>query len=140
MWMMGRMILSLGLLAYGAVRVFGAVMFLLVGAGMIDSPEFEAGRQILFDALPDMNEGAFIAFSPFAYTLFSGAMGAAMTLGALGTFFKRLWGVWLLALYNLLFLAMFVNFAVVNTKLIHLAVTIILTILLYYLVRKRRRI
>ena len=135
MLMIVRMILSLGLLVYGALRLFGTVMFLLIGAGLLQSADFESGRQLLSDALPDMNESAIVPFSPLAYTLFSGAMGLAMTLGALGTLFKRIWGVWLLALYNALFLAMFVNFGIVNAKLVHLGVTILLTFILYLLVR-----
>ena len=135
MLMIVRMILSLGLLVYGALRLFGTVMFLLIGAGLLQSADFESGRQLLSDALPDMNESAIIPFSPLAYTLFSGAMGLAMTLGALGTLFKRIWGVWLLALYNALFLAMFVNFGIVNAKMVHLGVTILLTFILYLLVR-----
>ena len=135
MLMIIRMILSLGLLVYGALRLFGTVMFLLIGAGLLQSADFESGRQLLSDALPDMNESAIVPFSPLAYTLFSGAMGLAMTLGALGTLFKRIWGVWLLALYNALFLAMFVNFGIVNAKMVHLGVTILLTFILYLLVR-----
>lgn len=135
MLMIVRMILSLGLLVYGALRLFGTVMFLLIGAGLLQSADFESGRQLLSDALPDMNESAIVPFSPLAYTLFSGAMGLAMTLGALGTLFKRIWGVWLLALYNALFLAMFVNFGIVNAKMVHLGVTILLTFILYLLVR-----
>lgn len=137
MLMIVRVILSLGLLVYGALRLFGTVMFLLIGAGLLQSADFESGRQLLSDALPDMNESAIVPFSPLAYTLFSGAMGLAMTLGALGTLFKRIWGVWLLALYNALFLAMFVNFGIVNAKLVHLGVTILLTFILYLLVRMK---
>ncbi|MFC6197585.1 hypothetical protein [Ponticaulis profundi] len=137
MLMIVRVILSLGLLVYGALRLFGTVMFLLIGAGLLQSADFESGRQLLSDALPDMNESAIIPFSPLAYTLFSGAMGLAMTLGALGALFKRIWGVWLLALYNALFLAMFVNFGIVNAKMVHLGVTILLTFILYLLVRAK---
>ena len=39
MLMIVRVILSLGLLVYGGLRLFGTVMFLLIGAGLLQSAD-----------------------------------------------------------------------------------------------------
>lgn len=131
----GYYVISTGLLVYGALRLIGAIPGLGQAMGWSDT---EIGRNIvakLASSLPEMSERAILPMSLATYIGWSGLMGFLLTVGSVLALFRRKSGFWLMGAFFALFAFGFVNYLVVNVKLVHFAVALSLFLLMLRLAK-----
>lgn len=124
---------------YASARLMGGGLMLMQIMGLSDSVLVKSAIQKVEEALPVMNETAFIPFSVPMYFAFSVLLGLVLIAGALGVAFRQWWGIWPIFLYYLLFGLSFLNFQIVNEKLIHLFIGLGVAIVLFFLTIPDRR-
>ena len=133
----GYYVILSGFLLYGAVRMLGALPGFTQSMGWTDT---QIGRQIvqtLESALPAMSEQAILPMSVPVYIGWSALMGFLLTSGSLLALAKKRAGHWLMASYFVLFGAGFLNYLVVNVKLLHFAAGLLLFLLMLWLSDRR---
>lgn len=132
----GYYLIAIGFLVYGGFRIAGAVPAVaqVMGWGNTD-----IGRSIveaLAPAFPALSQRALIPLSMAAYLSWSGIMGLALTTGSMLALFKLHVGYWLMASYFILFGIMFINYLTFNVKIVHLATSLVLFLIMLRLSTK----
>ncbi len=127
---MGYYVIAVGFFVYGALRLIGAAPGLGQAMGWSDT---EIGREIvakLATSLPEMSQHAFVPMSLATYIGWSGLMGIVLTAGSALALFRRRIGFWLMGAFFALFAFGFVNYLVVNIKLVHFGVALVLFLMM----------
>lgn len=134
-----RIFVSLALLLYGLIRI--GVGSLLFGqeVGWLDLAAFQGPVADIGGFLDRSADKQIVPVSVAGYLGYIALMGLVLTVGAVGSLRNRSFGLILIALFLVLYAALFVNFQTINPKILHLAVCAILFGLLLWLSRTQRR-
>lgn len=133
-------VIAIGFLIYGGLRVAGALPAFAQSMGWWDT---QIGRQIvevLESSLPEMSGQAIVSLPVQAYIAWSAIMGIVLTVSSLLALFMFRADYVLMGAYFFLFGLGFINYMVVNVKLVHFAAGLLLFLLMLWLsdVRPRR--
>lgn len=128
-------IISLGLIAYSLARLTGVPVVLLQLHGFTNNEKFSAAVEKLNTSLPEMNARAFVPMSPTVYLGYSLVMGLVLFAGAVLVLLgQNTIGLTLIFGYCLLFGLGFINYRILNAKIAHLAVSLVVAVILAVLV------
>ncbi|GGY40783.1 hypothetical protein [Parvularcula lutaonensis] len=130
-------LINIAFLVYGFARLVGSGLGFGQAARWFDT---EVGRQAV-DALrpgfAELSENAIVTLPMAGYLGWSLLMGVVLTVGSLLALFKARLGYILMASYFALFALMFVNYQIINVKLVHLTVGLALFAGLLLLSKRR---
>ena len=125
-------LLVLGFLGYGLVRIGVGSLLLAQTLGRVDIADL---REVLVEVetfIADRADRQLLGFSVAGYFAYIASMGVVLTAGAFGAIFRRGWGFVLIGIYLLMHAGLFVNFQEINPKLVSLAVTVAMFLLLFW--------
>lgn len=125
-------LIVLGFLGYGLIRIGVGSLLFMQAMGWIDLADF---RDVLVEVetfIGDRADRQWFAFSVAGYFAYIASMGVVLTTGAIGVILRKTWGFVLIGLYLLMHAGLFVNFQEINPKLISLALTIVLYLVLLW--------
>lgn len=129
----GYYVILVGFLVYGGIRAGGGLAAFAQAAGWWDT---EIGRKVVetvASSLPEMSGRAFVPLSVEGYIAWSATMGIVLTAGSLLALFKVRGGYLLMGVYFVLFGMGFMNYMVLNVKLLHFAASLFLFLLMVWL-------
>lgn len=112
------------------IGVGGLMMGQAAGSWTVDGEAAQALTETKrFISERDAN---FAGFTPITYFGFIVFMGFAISLGAIGQFRRKRWGLYFIFLYLLCHAFLFVNFMTINPKLLFLVLALALTGVLWW--------
>lgn len=129
-------IICLGFLLFGVMRMGVGAALILQIAGMIDLPDLASTVTDTAVFLGQANERAIIGMGVTPYFGYIIAMGLVLVAGAVSALLRRHWGYRLIGLYLVMHGALFVNFLTVNPKIVYLAGGVTLLALLIFAQRR----
>ena len=129
-------LLCLAFLAFGLIRMGVSVALGMQELGYLDVAEFSEPITDIERFLEDKRESQVIEFGTLSYLGYIFAMGLCLTLGSIGVFARRSWGLALIGTYLLLHAGLFLNFQTINRKLVGFGVTVVMFLVLAWARRK----
>lgn len=128
--------ISLAFLVYGLLRLSIGSAMLAQSCGLIDIVDLREPGVEVAEFMTHKAAQAFIPLSASGYLGYIALMGAVLTIGAVGSLMKRAFGLRFIGAFLVMYLALFINFATVNLKIIHLAICALLFGVLVWLRRR----
>ena len=123
-------LIAIALALYGLIRVIGVATFYMQMAGLVHVSGYAEATHQLNMTLANMNETAFLPVNAISYLGYSLLMGVILMIGAILLIVRERRGLHLIFGYCALYALMFVNFRMVNTNLMNLALALALALLL----------
>lgn len=123
-------IIGLVFLAYGLLRLGVGSALLLQDLGYLDIAALEEPLRDVGDFLAKKEDKQLITVNVAGYAGYIALMGLTLTIGAVGSLANRSRGLFFIAAFLLMYVALFVNFQTVNPKIYHLAVAFVLFLVL----------
>lgn len=134
-----RIFVSLALLLYGLIRIGVGTLLFGQEVGWLDLAAFQGPVTDIGGFLDRSADKQIVPVSVAGYLGYIALMGLVLTIGAVGSLRNRSFGLTLIALFLVLYAALFVNFQTINPKILHLAVCAILFGVLLWLSHTQRR-
>jgi hypothetical protein len=119
-------LLAAAFLAYGLVRLAVSGLLLAQDASVIQVPGLAEAVEGVDAFLLERADRQWVGLGMTGYLTYYAAMGFALTLGAIGAFLRRTWGLGLIGLYLLMHAGLFVNYQQLQPTLVHLIVAVVL--------------
>ena len=130
--------ICLVLFLFGLARIGVGGALIAQQAGMIQIEELTSALNDTRDFLDTRHDQQLISLTPTSYLAVIVFMGICLSLGALGTWRHKNWGLALIAVYLLTHAGLFLNFQTINRKVVYLIVGVILFLFLLWHSRQPR--
>jgi hypothetical protein len=91
-------------------------------SGLLAIPAFGEAIGRIQSLLSESGRGPLVPFSVAGYLGYGALMGAVLSVGAVGSLLRWRYGLHFIGAFLALYALLFVNFQMVNVKLLHLAV------------------
>lgn len=126
-------IIAIGLLGYGIIRISVGSVLLAQTAHLISYPELNEATIEVKQFLAERVGKQIVPFTEVTYFAFISFMGILLTLGAVGTLLRKNWGFVVLWIYIVTHAGLFINYQEINPKIIILFLQVLLLIGLRHL-------
>lgn len=127
------LLIVLGFLIYGIIRIVVGGVLLAQTAQLVDYPEINDATLEVKQFLEERSGKQIVPFTEVTYFAFISFMGILLTSGAIGAFLRKKWGFVVLWTYIATHAALFINYQEINPKITILVLQILLLIGLKHL-------
>lgn len=134
------LVIGILFLIYGGIRLGVSSILLFQVFGFIELEALKEPLTEIAQFMKDKASGSIIPFSATGYLVYLWIMGVALTAGAVGCIREQSHGLRFIGAFLILYVLLFANFQIVNAKIIHLVVCVILFLILWKLGHQERAI
>jgi len=127
------LLIALGLLAYGIIRITVGGLLMAQTTQLIDYQELNEVSLEVKQFLEERSGKQIVPFTITTYFAFISFMGILLTSGAVGALLRKNWGFMVLWTYIAIHAALFINYQEINPKITILILQILLLLGLRYL-------
>jgi hypothetical protein len=120
------LLIIIGLLTYGIIRIGVGGVLLAQTAQLVDYPELNEATLEVKQFLAERSDKQILPFTQATYFAFILFMGILLASGAVGALMRKKWGFVVLWIYIATHAALFINYQEINPKIIILVLQILL--------------
>lgn len=127
------MLIAVGLLGYGIIRITVGSALLAQTAHLVDYPELNMATLEVKQFLEERSGKQIVPFTDVTYFALISFMGILLTAGAVGALLRKNWGFVVLWTYIATHAGLFINYQEINPKITILFLQVLLLLGLRYL-------